>query len=606
MFERDFSQVRSIARYLKSAGTEACARPEKIASGTYNEVFKIQVPVGPRGTDVIARLSFYSAASIRKMNRAIEEYKRNGSVPESKLKLACKRVRDHDPVQIKLSMSWISNFFITHDISPHFVYMYHDYDCKNFQQKTGQVVSEDKCQYNNVSFHERFDTEVPDLSKLLIGDTPVSEDQLICILFQVIYTLATIQHYIPGFRHNDLSCQNILIKRLAPPADKRMFYRYDLYGRTFYVPVSEATTFAAIYDFDLTHASAHIMELDRKHPEINLRNDVIESNRFAGNKQPDVRATFNAAYNPSFDMHFFLYTLAYFLQRSNKVTCNSATREFPRCRLYPNVQNWLVSLGVMPSLTANMAYKSPRYVGHIITHMIPVNLLFSPIFQRYTKPTAPDDRFVIKSFRIKQIPIQVVHESTMLKWKKPEVVWVDPEQPPMLFSAKPNVNGGTKHPIFHFDPVKSYYQPLNLLSVFQRENFYPNLIPAIFIYGAPQSITRLDAALIHKACADLNANLLQLIARKLMISASNLSPADLCKIISEIVAKRHPKATDNSDLLTYKHKCSLFFEKNELVAFAKEQGLTDDKIYTTQPTGQRVLKRKQDLCDALISYFLER
>jgi hypothetical protein len=602
MFERDFEKVRSITKHFKTAGYDkACARTTKLASGTYNEVFVSKVPVDGKDTEVIARLSFYNNASIKKMNRIIEDCKKTEKSFEE-MKGACKRIKEQDPVQIKINMGWLSNFFITRDVSPHFVYMYNDFDCKKMHERLNADVdpasvaryaqqNEMGKVYNNISFHEKFDT---DLSKLLIEGT-MGELELKCVLFQVIYTLATLQHYVPDFRHNDLSCQNILVKRVEPRPGSA--YAYELYDKTFYLPGKDATVFGAIYDFDLTHASSHVMHVDRKHPEINLRNDVIQSGRFLNYKEEDVRTTFNAAFNPSFDMHYFLYTVAYFLQRSGGNARNAAGK-FPPSRLYPNIQKWLVSMGVMPDVSFDMGRKMPRYIGYIDARLIPVNLLSAPFFASLA--VKPRTDAVVRTFGIKRLPIQVVHESTLLSWKKPEIVHVQTDRPPVLYSAKPRNSGGRKLQVFDFDPGSRSSQPLQLFSVFSQENIYPNLIPSVFVFDTPDSITRLDAALIHKACADLNPGLLRTISDKFSINRNAFkSPKDLCAIITNIMKSRFSAANDRAAMLTSKHRCSLFFEKSELVSFAKEQGIPESELYVNLPTGQKVLKRKQDICEKL-------
>ena len=78
------------------------------------------------------------------------------------------------------------------------------------------------------------------------------------LLFQILYTLATIQEVYPAFRHNDLHIGNILINIVVSnpdfyrndiDIDKLSYIKYNFLTQVFYVPFFEFSTLLWDYDF---------------------------------------------------------------------------------------------------------------------------------------------------------------------------------------------------------------------------------------------------------------------------------------------------------------------------------------------------------------------
>lgn len=620
MFERNFAEVQAIRRYFKTSGYDkACARTKPLGGGTYNEVYTTVIPVTQsRNTELVVRLSFYNNQAIHSMNLAIENYKKKHDSADAsqtsrndfnKLRLHCKKIRNKDPVQIKNSIGLLSNFFIERNVSPHFVYMYYESDCKRMLDKMHSSKDPERkylCQnnmgkiYNNVAFLEKFDT---DLSKLIIEGS-ISERELKAAIFQVLYSLAALQHYIPNFRHNDLSCQNVLVK--MNPRTGSGCYSYKAYDRTFYLPQNDCRVFAAVYDFDLSYANSRVLNVSSKNPDIDLRNNIIHTNHFAKHHQQDVR-NINPAFNPSFDVHYFLWTLAWYVQRSSLPVVNGkpeepASKLFPMSQKYPNIQKWLEFMGILQRYpkddryTENMGNR-PRYIGFVVDAMIPINVINAPLFEEFQTKRGS----VIRSFEIKSLPIQTsIEVSEMLNWKRPvETQSVTSQEPPMLYSGKPKDSTGRKLQVFEFKRVPHAYFPQHMLPTFMEQNIYPHLIPLLLDFGGSIAVSQLDAALIKRACENPSSSskILDILAQKLSMQYRN--KGDLCKAIETTLGDKLDEKFEDFKKNKGKTNGSLFFEKDELMAIAKEQGIKDKELFKVSKGGNLIAKRKQDVCNML-------
>jgi hypothetical protein len=80
-----------------------------------------------------------------------------------------------------------------------------------------------------VSFIEN--AEYKDLANFLKTRQPDGE-MIRVILFQITYTLAVIQKLFPDFRHNDLHCENVMVRQCTDTG----YTQYNYGRRTFYVP----------------------------------------------------------------------------------------------------------------------------------------------------------------------------------------------------------------------------------------------------------------------------------------------------------------------------------------------------------------------------------
>jgi hypothetical protein len=332
MFDRDIEAQEQLAHTLRTSDASALGNVEYVASGTYNDVFRVSAP-----QPVIMRISYYHDALFKKFRdvsagRGSHEQMQNMHLI--------------DPVTIKNNFGRVGNFMIEHRLSPHFAYFYGSRDAKNAIQRFRQVLTKERSdimstmnplslRYNNVSFVEHFETDLHELLKRHISDVDLKQ-----IVFQVLYTLAVLQHHIPTFRHNDLSTRNVLIKKV--PEDRRRSYVYDLNGEQYVL--KDPAFFAAIYDFDLAHADAHVVHLGYERADFSLCNLAVDREYFP-------KEHINRSNNSSFDVHFFLHTL----RRSMKKSSWSRDGKF-----MTEVNAWLRGL-LFPDayLTQSMARLTP-------------------------------------------------------------------------------------------------------------------------------------------------------------------------------------------------------------------------------------------------------
>lgn len=76
------------------------------------------------------------------------------------------------------------------------------------------------------------------------------KDHLI-ILFQFCYTLSCIQYYFKNFKHNDIKPNNLLVKLIDNP-DANNYYKYKIFGKTFYIP--QTNYIIKLHDFDYVYS----------------------------------------------------------------------------------------------------------------------------------------------------------------------------------------------------------------------------------------------------------------------------------------------------------------------------------------------------------------
>lgn len=125
---------------------------------------------------------------------------------------------------------------------------------------------------------EKFDAS---LRRALETGLVGTDDQLRALVFQVLYTVAALAAAIPGFRHNDLSTRNVLVKRCPVAAEYTLAAgrRYSL----------DADVRACLADFDFCHANSC---------------PPLHNARVLGGKYGIRNDT-----NPSYDTNLFLFSL---------------------------------------------------------------------------------------------------------------------------------------------------------------------------------------------------------------------------------------------------------------------------------------------------------
>jgi len=256
-----------------------------LGSGKYSDVFQVQPRPGARS--VVMKVSYYR-------DDTLCDFIKRAKAGDVKGALAAKK---RDAIQVSNNFAKLTAGLLD-GVSPHFVLVYCDQDCKSFAPRLGVLLQERlktltpmQKRYNNVCFMEVFDNN---LTKFLVNGR-YDEAQLRAMIFQVVYTLAALQKLLPGFRHNDLSTNNVLLKKLrsAPVLS------YTFGGDTFYTAVPLLT---ALSDYDFTHVPKHAT----------LTNERVLSGKYKVDGRP----------NDSYDTHFFLKSVMKCIQRR--------TKEFPK------------------------------------------------------------------------------------------------------------------------------------------------------------------------------------------------------------------------------------------------------------------------------------
>lgn len=269
-----------------------------LGAGSFNDQLVLKDSSLPR--DVVLRLSYYNAHTLRQIHSVLESGKAKNAA-DSQVRFFLQ----FDIVSIKNSFSLFGNHLIREDVCPHFVYMYYHRDVKHFAREveTGGMElapsrhrNEDSFKYNNISIHERFEGSLRTKLKT------ISERDLCGVVFQVTYALYCLQYYLPRFRHNDTSIDNILVNSSVPDGQP---LTYAVLGHRFLLP--KGLTFAALTDYDLAH-SPYRIQLSSKTPTLTLMNAFMVRGLYENHADQQAR-TLTADYNPSYDMYYFLYRL---------------------------------------------------------------------------------------------------------------------------------------------------------------------------------------------------------------------------------------------------------------------------------------------------------
>ena len=269
-----------------------CVLPKNakyFTSGSYNDVFKT-------GNGKILKVSYYTYPILREIISVLRSSKGTNTARAEKIK-------NQDMTSINSIMNRIGGYMIRHAICPHFVTVYKEKTCKNFYDTYVKSVINDKkrenrnkvykegLRYSVISIQEMFDY---DLSTMLRDSSKRLDDTIMRgIIFEVIYTIYVLQHYIEGFRHNDLSSNNVLVKK-----GKVGGKTYAVGSNTYVMPAMDFSI--AVNDFDITHATGKIKIPGFEHTAIHNKN--VMNGVFARNFA-------TPAVNPSYDVYYFLVTI---------------------------------------------------------------------------------------------------------------------------------------------------------------------------------------------------------------------------------------------------------------------------------------------------------
>ena len=355
-----------------------------VGSGEYNVNYRLMEKTG--NDKVVIRVSRYMKDHVQEiadtlMKDASFPFPYKATLPKAASDAGHLKL-NMDPVRIKNTISHVTNMLIEQNISPHFVYMLGEGDAKGFLAYVGVPdPHQDYKRYTNVSLHEAFDV---DLYKAM-AQQKISPFQLRVVLFQVLHGLMTLQHYLPGFRHNDLKLNNILLKldgykdsktkdsnnenkyQNANKNATRAFREYNVYiSETNFAParIPDAGVFAAISDYDLANAPVSIAYADaslgipQNATGATLMNYILaKRNNFA---DKDAREALSNKAMASFDTFHFLKSLF------DTITSSQAL-----VNKYQEAFYWLQSFNVFQ----DPRYAGKRYITEEIQELVPYRVI---------------------------------------------------------------------------------------------------------------------------------------------------------------------------------------------------------------------------------------
>lgn len=288
-------RISSFCNLLVSRGLQdSCVK--FLASGRYSDCFRIQL----ESSEIVAKVSTYREGCLQSIARATAK----GNLAKAEI------VYNSDAVTIGNRLRPILNLLLNRETTPHLVWGYGDYDCKNFIEtalrsrlcgpmrkrlrnikKEGGVL---QAKYCNISFHEKFTYDLTDF----LNQHDVSEYALKCILFQIVHTIACLQDIMPGFRHNDLSTNNIFVKLLSK--GDVCYDEYVMNGSSFYTHIPHILV--AIADWDFAHCQEPFEWAGK---QTFLRNERVVGGAYELKPSP----------NPTFDVHYFFTTVLQQIRR---------------------------------------------------------------------------------------------------------------------------------------------------------------------------------------------------------------------------------------------------------------------------------------------------
>jgi hypothetical protein len=260
----------------------------RLGSGKYSDIFRVD-----DGHEAFAmKVSYYREESVKEFAKRIRAGDEKGA----------KLAKNEDAITISLKFSEVAKKMKERMITPHFIHNYESVDIKGFVDripllnKRANELTPLQRKYNHVSFMELYDTDFTAfLSKASFDDDIARQ-----LIFQVVYSIAAAQRILKDWRHNDLSTNNVLVKRTdSSPCS------YSIAGLTFF---TNCPYFPAVIDYDFVNADVN-----------RLRNNRVTSGRFKVSSKK----------NESYDVHFFLKSVMKCITK-NKLANIKETNKFIR------------------------------------------------------------------------------------------------------------------------------------------------------------------------------------------------------------------------------------------------------------------------------------
>lgn len=284
-------QVSASCKAVFGGPNNSLAAVTYLASGRYSDCFVMRASAS---IQVVAKVSSYREGSLRAIARSMQgdDYAR------------AKRIFMADAVTISKQVCIVTNLMLARRVTPHLVWSYGGVDRRGFYERAlkthlappirkrlkefGREKARLQGLWTRISFHERFHH---DLTNFLQGNH-VTSYTLKCIIFQVVYTVACLQGTMPGFRHNDLSTNNVFLNHdaRASPA----CCAYSIFGADMYTAIPHILV--AVADWDFAHCRSPVTYAGTA---MELQNERVVSGAYS------LKPRDNATY----DVHFFLTNL---------------------------------------------------------------------------------------------------------------------------------------------------------------------------------------------------------------------------------------------------------------------------------------------------------
>jgi hypothetical protein len=259
----------------------------KIGTGKYSDVFRVQ-----KDNDEFAmKISYYREETVKEFSEKMNMKDLKGA----------KLAKDRDAISVSCNFSKITEDFRTQGITPHFIRVFESRDVKSFIEKIPDMqkrithLSPFQKKYNHVVFMELFESDMTSF----LTESECDEDLLRMFIFQIVFTIAAAQNKLPGWRHNDLSTNNVLVKK----TDEEVATKYTCGGKSFYTKMRH---FVSITDYDFVHVPS----------AKRLENHRVLSGDFKVSGSPNV----------SYDTHFFLKSVLKCLAKRHSK--GKSTRDF--------------------------------------------------------------------------------------------------------------------------------------------------------------------------------------------------------------------------------------------------------------------------------------
>lgn len=200
-----------------------------------------------------------------------------------------------------IEITFLNNFnkYLDQNMTPHLIYysgyFFCDENIKNYlisstNNNKISIAEEFSDKINNKKYIIHFVERADDDLWSYLNNNKLTFDIWSNIFFQICYTLTLIQYYNPGFRHNDLKPDNILINLYN--SEPNTYNEYIIFDQKFYLP--DIGIKVKLWDFDFSN-----------------------SNKYKNEKVVDTWCRYlgiNTENNPIYDIHFLLNNIfTYFI-----------------------------------------------------------------------------------------------------------------------------------------------------------------------------------------------------------------------------------------------------------------------------------------------------